>query len=326
MKIALSSTWFLGDLDSFVRHCLRTDVRDVDIYCPDDIALDTLPAVRGKLTDAGLRPVCISTFVEMNRPGLAVHFAPLIVESVRVAADLGVPMVNTYFGPNAFLSQKQQVEAYLRNIAPCVVEAERHGVTLLLENGWDWYGEDPAHTELTRRAEWLLTLMNRVDSPQLRLTFDASNFLLAGEEPYPHAFEILKNYIGYVHVKDATRYSERRHGARRERSGGGDRQGPHGEEFGDAGQEFSIDSIAATGVKIWADGKSGGNDPEFVFTPLGTGAVNWHGLLCALHASGYDGWLGLEPHVVQLDDWFKAAQQAIDYLHNGRFCGQPQTV
>ncbi|WAM31889.1 hypothetical protein [Caldicellulosiruptor naganoensis] len=37
----------------------------------------------------------------------------------------------------------------------------------------------------------------------MRATFDPANFVQCKVEVYPHAFELLKDYIEYVHVKDA---------------------------------------------------------------------------------------------------------------------------
>ena len=70
---------------------------------------------------------------------------------------------------------------------------------------------------MATRAELVAELIRRVDSPRLRANFDATNFLFAGEEPYPGAYEALKELIGYVHLKDGTRYDERRHGPRENR-------------------------------------------------------------------------------------------------------------
>jgi sugar phosphate isomerase/epimerase len=70
-------------------------------------------------------------------------------------------------------------------------EAEKSGVTLCLEN----------HGKLAGKADQIKTLLDRVDSPALRSTFDTGNFLLADEHPLD-ALRLLAPYIGHVHVKD----------------------------------------------------------------------------------------------------------------------------
>ena len=51
-----------------------------------------------------------------------------------------------------------------------------------------------------------------VNSPTLRANYDPANFYVAGIEPYPHAYEILKEFIAYCHIKNVTVLPERRHG------------------------------------------------------------------------------------------------------------------
>jgi len=78
-------------------------------------------------------------------------------------------------------------------------------------------------------------------------------------EPYPHAYSLLASEIEYVHVKDV-RYSD--------------------------------PSEADDGMRCrYHDG-----DREYTTTWLGSGAVNWTGLIGRLISDGYDGPLTLEPH------------------------------
>lgn len=73
-------------------------------------------------------------------------------------------------------------------------------ITLLHENEKEIFGDTP---------ERCLTLVERLDNPQMKLAFDPANFVQCGVEVYPHAFEMLKNHIAYMHIKDA-RYSDDR--------------------------------------------------------------------------------------------------------------------
>jgi L-ribulose-5-phosphate 3-epimerase len=69
-----------------------------------------------------------------------------------------------------------------------------YGLTLLHENEKNIYGDT---------AERCLDLLKTMDSPLIRATFDPANFVQCGVETYPHAFEMLKEYIAYLHIKDA---------------------------------------------------------------------------------------------------------------------------
>ncbi|AEM72779.1 sugar phosphate isomerase/epimerase family protein [Caldicellulosiruptor acetigenus] len=72
--------------------------------------------------------------------------------------------------------------------------AKRENLVLLHENEKEIYGSN---------AERCFKILSAINSPNLRATFDPANFVLCKVEVYPHAFELLKDYIEYVHIKDA---------------------------------------------------------------------------------------------------------------------------
>ena len=71
--------------------------------------------------------------------------------------------------------------------------AEKHGVVLCHENEANIYGESP---------EDCLDILETFEG-RMRCVFDMGNFVLEGYKPYPDAYEKLKNYIEYFHIKDA---------------------------------------------------------------------------------------------------------------------------
>lgn len=71
--------------------------------------------------------------------------------------------------------------------------ADSFGITLCHENEADIYGESPQRC---------LDLMESL-SGRLKCVFDMGNFALCGYRPYPEAYEKLKPYLGYFHIKDA---------------------------------------------------------------------------------------------------------------------------
>lgn len=131
--------------------------------------------------------------------------------------------------------------------------------------------EAPAHRTLllalensiikvTRRPEDLAELVTAVGHPRFGVNFDPDNFYNAGVEPFPYAYELLKGHILHLHAKDSARYSPTIHGS-------------------------------ATRVLH----RAGGN---VVCVPMGSGAVNWAGLIARLQADGYRGPVSLEPHTL----------------------------
>ena len=82
-------------------------------------------------------------------------------------------------------------------------QPEHRSIRLALEN---------SIIRITRRPEDLLTLLAAVDHPRFGINFDADNFYNAGIEPFPYAYELLREHIFQVHVKDSGRYIPAVHG------------------------------------------------------------------------------------------------------------------
>lgn len=71
-------------------------------------------------------------------------------------------------------------------------------ITLLHENEKDIYGDIPQRCAI---------LFERLNNPQFQAAFDPANFVQCNVEVYPQAFDLLKDKITYLHIKDA-RYSD----------------------------------------------------------------------------------------------------------------------
>lgn len=71
--------------------------------------------------------------------------------------------------------------------------AREYGVILCHENEAAIYGSTP---------ERCYDLLSHFGG-ELRCVFDMGNFVLEGVDPYPKAYELLKPYIAYFHIKDA---------------------------------------------------------------------------------------------------------------------------
>ena len=73
--------------------------------------------------------------------------------------------------------------------------AEQEGLTLFLENDRGLWGESP---------ESVRQIIAGVNSPALRLNWDPGNLVGAfPEAPYPTSYELVREYVGHLHVKDA---------------------------------------------------------------------------------------------------------------------------
>jgi sugar phosphate isomerase/epimerase len=76
--------------------------------------------------------------------------------------------------------------------------AEGSGLILLHENEKEIYGDTP---------ERCLDLLETMNCPYLKAVFDPANFVQCNVEVFPKAYDLLKDYIVYMHIKDAV-YSD----------------------------------------------------------------------------------------------------------------------
>lgn len=72
--------------------------------------------------------------------------------------------------------------------------AKGYDVVLLHENEKDIFGDTP---------ERCLELLQTLDCDYVKLTFDPANFVQCGIKPYDQGYKLLKDYIEYIHIKDA---------------------------------------------------------------------------------------------------------------------------
>jgi sugar phosphate isomerase/epimerase len=82
----------------------------------------------------------------------------------------------------------------LRRLREMTARARAAGVILLHENEKDIYGDTIARC---------VDLLQSCSVPQFQAAFDPANFIQCGQTPYPDAYDALRPWLQYVHVKDA---------------------------------------------------------------------------------------------------------------------------
>lgn len=82
----------------------------------------------------------------------------------------------------------------LRRMAALAQRAEGHGVVLLHENEKEIYGDSPARC---------LDIVESVGSAQLKLAWDAANFVQCGFRPHSDGYVMLRPHLDYIQIKDA---------------------------------------------------------------------------------------------------------------------------
>jgi sugar phosphate isomerase/epimerase len=266
-RLAISGTEFRDEpVDVLLRSAERVGVDAIELWCPENLTADgthgTHDADRAlaRLADWPGQVVAVSAGVEAGETVDVPGTRARLVEAVELADRLGAPVVNTYFGAPGYRDDQRAGDVFARNLEPVLRRAEALGVTIVLENEFDAFGRDRVRGDPTRRPDALRELLRRVGSERLRLNFDAANFYCAGVEPFPYAYDVLAADIAYLHVKDIRTADP----AVPEQDGSWNRYHDY--------------------------------DRAYVTTELGSGAVNWVGLLARLARHGYSGPLTLEPH------------------------------
>jgi sugar phosphate isomerase/epimerase len=180
-------------------------------------------------------------------------YGKALAYAVEVAAALGAAVVNHYcvgLAPD----ERADLARAQHTWEKAIQRAEERSVFLALEN--------ESH-DATRTPAGMLRVLESVGSARFGTNFDACNYYHASQEGFPYAYDVLKDWIRYVHIKDGCVYNP---------------AAGHGE--------------AAKGTSF-----SGAHAPECIYyVPAGQGAMNTDGLLTRLTLDGYDGYCTLEPH------------------------------
>lgn len=258
------------------------------------LSLDNAAEVKKLLENMALVPCAVDTWLYfLDVAGLEEN-RKILFECIRVAKMLNVKVVRIGpFGSAGNMGLEEATRVYRKNIEPCIKKAEEENIVLVLENE---FGDDPTRTALN-----CLSILESVNSESFKLLYDPCNFYIAGEEGYPYAYNLLKPWIGYVHVKDALKVKE----WGKTESGGANR-GNKGECMYVDGQENIV----------WKDGD---DTSDYLCTAIGEGAINYDGLLKALAADGYAGFISVEPHVKE-SIHTETMRQTVDYLKEKGGC------
>ena len=114
---------------------------------------------------------------------------------IKIAKAMGTTYIRVF---SFFIPKGDSAEDYrdevMSRMKKMVELAEKENVILLHENEKEIYGDV---------AERCLDILKTINSPNLKAVFDPANFIQCGQKVYPDAFELLKPYIEYMHIKDA---------------------------------------------------------------------------------------------------------------------------
>ena len=166
---------------------------DTNVLDLDDDQLDAAGRI---LAAHGIQTSSIGS--PIGKVPIADNVEPLLARFARalhVAETLGAPYIRlfSFFMPAGDDPARHRDEV-LRRMTALTAAARGHDVVLLHENEKEIYGDNPARC---------LDIVESVGSQQLRLIWDAANFVQCGVRPFTDGYALLRPYLEYVHVKDA---------------------------------------------------------------------------------------------------------------------------
>ena len=182
---------------------------------------------------------------------------------IRMAAALGAGFCRVLSGQRRpELTREQGIELVAQSIEACLPEAERCGVTLMIENHYkdDFW----SYPEFAQKMDVFCELVERVRHPRFGVNYDPSNAFLAGDDPL-ELLERVKHRVVTMHASDRTLIEGTLADLRREEGGaeGYAKRLRHGE--------------------------------------IGKGLNDYDAIFGTLRAVGFDGWVSIEDGVDGMD-------------------------
>lgn len=169
--------------------------RGIDGKNISDLTEEEARALRAKADSAGIGVSSIGS--PIGKIQITDAFAPhmeKLAQTIKTAKILGskyIRMFSFYIPDGKYGEYRGEVMERMKQMTAL---AEKEGIILLHENEKGIYGDIPERCK---------DILDTVGSPCLRAVFDMANFVQCGAETYPHAFNMMKPYIEYMHIKDA---------------------------------------------------------------------------------------------------------------------------
>ena len=161
-----------------------------------DLTGPQLAAFRAMLDDAGVLVSAIGS--PIGKIPVDAPLGPELDRMRRIAGtarELGTTIVRvfSFFIPPGEPPERHRAQVIDRMAALAEIAAGQ-GLVLAHENEKEIFGDTP-----DRCAD----LITSVNSPALRATFDAANFVQCGVRPFSEAYGLLRPHLVYLQVKDA---------------------------------------------------------------------------------------------------------------------------
>jgi len=191
------------NLDEQIQVMLANDVRFLEFRgweCRGIVTypIDEVKLAHRKLADAGMGVSAVGS--PLGKISIQDDFGPHL-DLFKYTLDVAHALETQYIRMFSFYIPKGEDPAdwrdeVLARWTSFIETAQGSGLTLLHENEKDIYGDN---------AERCLDLLDSLNSPIVKATFDPANFVQCDVEVYPHAYNLLREHTVYLHIKDARR-------------------------------------------------------------------------------------------------------------------------
>jgi len=160
------------------------------------ISLQSNPrALRRYLDEKGLQVSQIDGSYPLMGPDGSTFGVQYVQQSIRFAAEVGCPMVDTVDGAFEIegLTKDEVFRITCDNYRQCLPWAEDYDVIINVE----------PHGPYTTDGEFMERLFTHFDSEFLRLNFDTGNVFISGKDPLEYLKQFRK-YLTHCHIKDVS--------------------------------------------------------------------------------------------------------------------------
>lgn len=171
------------------------ELRAADGVNVSDFSTEKVKEVKNKLAGAGVSVSSIGS--PIGKIGVEEDFAPHLEKlkrTLEIQKELGAPYLRMF---SFYIPQGRAPEDFreevLDRVGRMVEEAAAWDSVLLHENEKGIYGDNAPRCK---------ELLDAFYGPHFKAVFDFANFVQVGQQTLP-AYELLKPYVEYVHVKDA---------------------------------------------------------------------------------------------------------------------------
>ena len=182
-----------GQIEAMLRNRLDgLEIRGVDGTNVSEISIDKAKEIRKRLDSKGL---CVfSVGSPIGKIGINEDFEPHLdkfkhtLELGHVLGAENMRIFSFYVDGDA----AQYTDRVLERLSKMADASVGSGITLCHENEKGIFGDIPERCDIIHK-----------NIPSLKAVFDPANYVQCGVDTLK-AYEILKNYVKYMHIKDAT--------------------------------------------------------------------------------------------------------------------------